>query len=154
MTTLQDVQDCLSRKRLAFAGVSRSEKDFTRTLFRELVKRGYDPVPVHPSAHEIEGRRAYAKVQQIDPPVEWVLIATPPKQAESVVLDCAEAGVKRVWLYRAVGKGSVSRAAVSYCRNKGIRVVEGYCPYAFWPDVAWYHKLHGALLKITARWPQ
>lgn len=154
MTTLQDVQDCLNRKRLAFAGVSRSEKDFTRMLFRELVRRGYDPVPVHPAAQDIEGRKAYAKVQQIDPPVEWVLITAPPKQAESIVLDCAQAGIQRVWLYRAVGKGSVSRAAVSYCRNKGIRVVEGYCPYMFWPDAAWLHKFHGALLKLVARWPQ
>jgi len=79
MSRLQDVQDCLSRKRLAFVGVSRSEKDFTRTLFREFVRRGYDPIPVHPEAAEIQGRRCYARVQHIDPPVEWALIAVPPK---------------------------------------------------------------------------
>ena len=154
MSRLQDVQDCLSRKRLAFVGVSRSEKDFTRTLFGEFVRRGYDPIPVHPEAAEIEGRRCYARVQHIDPPVEWALIAVPPKQAESIVLDCAAGGVSRVWLYRAVGKGAVSKAAVSYCRAKGIRVVEGHCPYMFWDDAAWFHRLHGLLLKIGGRWPQ
>lgn len=153
MSALQDVQDCLSRKRLAFVGVSRSEKDFTRSLFREFVRRGYDPVPVHPEAAEIEGRRCYARVHQIDPPVDWALIAVPPKQAESIVLECAAGGISRVWLYRAVGKGAVSRAAVRYCRAKGIRVVEGRCPYMFWDDAAWFHRLHGLLLKISGHWP-
>jgi len=154
MAAIDVVQDCLARKRLAFAGVSRAQDDFTRVLFREFVQRGYDPVPVNPATDQIEGRRCFPNVQAIDPPVEWVLVAAPPKQAETIVLDCAAAKIKRVWLYRAVGNGAVSPAAVSYCRASGIKVVDGNCPYMFWPDSAWYHRVHGVLLKVLGRWPR
>ncbi|MGQ9633022.1 MAG: CoA-binding protein [Bryobacteraceae bacterium] len=111
------------------------------------------PFPSTRRRLKIEGRCCYARVQQIEPPVECMLIAVPPKQAESIVLDCAAGGVSRVWLYRAVGEGAVSRAAVRYCRSKGIRVMKGRCPYMFWDDAAWFHRLHGLLLKIGGHWP-
>ena len=154
MQTLEAISDFLRQKRLAVVGVSRTEKDFTRDMFRELLKRGYDAVPVNPAVTEIEGRRCYARVQDIAPAVAGALVMTPPKQAESVVMDCAAAGIGRVWLYRAVGQGALSKAAVGYCKANGISVVPGYCPHMFWKDAAFIHRLHGFLLQITGGWPR
>src|SRR5512140_3030683 len=112
MTTRERIDDFLGQKRLAIVGVSRQPQDFTRLIFREFVRRGYDVVLVNPAAEEIEGRRSFPRVQDIAPPVDGVLILTPPQKTESVVLDCAAAGVTRVWMYRATGKGAVSQAAV------------------------------------------
>ena len=44
MATLDEIRDFLSLKRIAVVGVSRNPKDFTRSLFREFVRRGYDVV--------------------------------------------------------------------------------------------------------------
>ena len=154
MQTLDAISDFLSQKRLAVVGVSRAEKDFTRAMFRELLKRGYDAVPVNPAATEIEGRRCYARLQDIAPAVAGALIMTPPKQSESVVMDCAAAGVGRIWLYRAVGEGAVSKAAVGFCKANGISVVPGYCPYMFWKDSAFIHRVHGFLLQFSGGWPR
>ena len=46
-TSRADVDDFLPQKRLAFVGVSRNRADFSRTLWNELKRRGYDLVPVH-----------------------------------------------------------------------------------------------------------
>ena len=70
-----------------------------------------------------------------------------------VVRDGAEAGIRRVWLYRAAGKGAVSAKAVDFCRGNGIQVVEGYCPYMFLPGAAFPHRAHGFLMKLTNRYP-
>ena len=43
------IDDFLSRKRLALVGVSRNPQDFTRSMFREFRRRGYDVVPVNPN---------------------------------------------------------------------------------------------------------
>ena len=49
-TTADGNQICnfLGHKRLAVIGVSRNSKDFSRVLFHEFLKRGYDAIPVHP----------------------------------------------------------------------------------------------------------
>jgi predicted CoA-binding protein len=150
MSTRELIEDVLKRKRLAVVGVSHVERDFTRVLFREFLKRGYDAVPVSRNAEELDGHRCFAHVQEITPPVDWALILTPPKQTESVVLDCAAAGIQRVWMYRAVGKGAVSAAAIGFCKSKGIQVVPGYCPVMFWKDAPFFHRLHGYFVKLTS----
>jgi predicted CoA-binding protein len=152
--TLRDINEFLALKRLAVAGASRNPKDFNAGLFRDLRKRGYDLIPVNPRAAEIEGLRCYARVQDVDPPVEGVLIMTRAEMTESVVKDCAAAGVKRVWLYRATGQGSVSRAAVEFCKANGITVVDGFCPYMFLPGSGFIHSVHRMFLRISGNYPR
>ncbi len=41
-------REFLAQKRIALVGVSRQEKDFSRMVLRELVRRGYDVVPSAP----------------------------------------------------------------------------------------------------------
>ena len=106
MSTRERVDDFLGQKRLALVGVSRNGKDFTRVLFREFCQRGYDMVPVNPSLSEVEGRACYGRVQDVTPPVDGALLMTSPAVTEQVVRDCAEAGVGRVWMYRAAGQGA------------------------------------------------
>jgi predicted CoA-binding protein len=151
--SLETIQDFLAQKRIAMVGVSRSPRDFSMMLFKELVNRGYDMVPVNPRMSEVQGRRCFARVQDIQPGVDGVLLMTSPGVSEAVVKDCAEAGVQRVWMYRAGGSGAVSDQAVAFCRERGIVVVPGECPYMFLPD-AGLHAVHGFVRKITGRYPR
>ena len=49
MTTLAvRANEFLAQRRIALVGVSRDPRDLSRTLFRELRRRGYDVVPVNP----------------------------------------------------------------------------------------------------------
>src|SRR6266496_4146828 len=103
MNSLQIIQDFLGQKRLAVVGVSRQPKDFSLALFRELRKRGYEAVPVNPATEEIDEQPCFARLQAIHPPVDGALLMTSPAVTETVVQGCAEAGIKRVWMYRAGG---------------------------------------------------
>lgn len=152
-TTLVDVHDFLAQRRIALVGLSRDSKDFSRFLFREMCKRGYDMVPVNPAAGELESRHCFGRVQDIDPPIENALIMTAPRDTERVVRDCAEAGVHRVWMHRGGGQGAVSKAATEFCRQKGIRLVEGHCPFMFLPKTPFFHCVHGFILKMLGRYP-
>jgi predicted CoA-binding protein len=154
MTTRADIDDFLALHRFAMVGISRDPKDFSRMLFRELCSRGYDVVPVNLFADEIDGRESFQCLQVIRPAVEGALLMTAPRTTEAIVRDCAEAGVRRVWMYRAAGEGAVSREAVEFCRSHDIRVVEGYCPYMFLPRTAFPHRAHGFLMKLARRYPR
>ncbi len=154
MTTMACIQEFLGQRRLALVGVSHAPNDFSRALFREFQRRGYDVVPVNPAAREIEGQTCYATVADVQPPVAAVLVMTPPAATEAVVRDCAAAGVQRVWMFRGGGKGAVSREAVGFCESKGIAVVAGECPFMFLPATGWIHRVHGWLRRLGRSYPR
>ncbi len=152
--SLQVIEDFLAQKRIAMAGISRDPDSFSVALFEELCRRGYDVVPVNPNMAEVRGRRCFARVQEIQPPVTAALLMTSPEATETVVHDCADAEIRRVWMYRAAGKGAVSARAVVFCREHGIQVVPGECPFLFLRDTAGIHRFHRFVRKITGRYPR
>ena len=152
--SLEIIRDFLANKRIAMAGISRDPANFSVKLFQELIRRGYDVAPVNPNLREVEGRRCFGRVQDVEPPVEAALLMTSPEVTDTVVRDCAEAGVRTIWMYRATGKGSVSRQAVEFCQERGIRVVPGECPFMFLPESAGFHRFHGFIRRITGRYPR
>jgi predicted CoA-binding protein len=153
MSTLESINEFLGLTRIAIVGVSRNPKDFTRTLFQEFRRRGYDAVPVNPNLGEIDGLPCYASVASVPQPVEGVLLMTKPSVTGEVVLDCARAGVRRVWMYRASGAGAVDDAAVKFCEAEGMHVVAGECPFMFFPEAGFIHKAHGFCRKIFGGYP-
>ena len=48
--------------------------------------------------------------------------------------ECAELGIKHVWMHRGPGAGSVSETAAAYGRERGIAVIDGGCPVHVRPD--------------------
>jgi predicted CoA-binding protein len=154
MTTLAvRANDFLGQRRIALVGVSRDPRDLSRALFRELRGRGYDVVPVHPTLDAVDAVPCARRVQDLSPPPDGVLLMTPPAATDQVVRDCADAGVTRVWMHRGVGQGSVSHAAASFCRERGIALVEGACPFMFLPGAGLVHRAHGLLARLLGRHP-
>lgn len=153
MTVRQEIDTFLTQKRIAIVGVSRDEKDFTRTLYAEFAKRGYDVVPVNPNAAEIAGQRCYPQVQDIIPPVAGALVMTAPTVTEQVVQDCVQAGIKHVWLHRGEGIGAMNDAALAVCQQNGIGVVPGFCPFMFLSGTGFPHNLHGFFKKLGGSYP-
>ena len=154
MTPMERIRDFLAAKRFALVGVSRQPQDFSRVLWREFLARGYDAVPVNPEADEIEGHACYARLEDIQPPVNSALLMTTPAVTDTLVRSCAETGVERVWLFRGAGRGAVSPDAVQFCEAHGISVIPGECPFMYLPGGAWFHRFHGWVRKITGAWPR
>lgn len=141
----------LAARRIAVVGVSRNEKDFSRMLFRELLRRGYDAVPVNPGLAEAEGHRAFGRVSEIDPPVEAALFLTAPGTTEAVLRDALHAGVRKVWLHRGTGPGSGTAAALALCEASGIEAVHDLCPFMALPGASFPHRVHGFLRRRHER---
>ncbi len=155
-TTRRQIDDFWLLKRLAVVGVSRDPKHFSNMIWQELRQRRYEAVPVNPNARELDGQPCFARVQEIQPPVEGAVIMTPAGVTEQVVRDCAAAGVRHVWLHKGAGggPGAVSPAAVAFCEANGIDVVAGYCPFMFLPGTPFFHGLHAFAKKLTGSYPR
>jgi hypothetical protein len=152
---MERIREFLGQKRFAMVGVSRRPEHLSRALYREFSSRGYELVPVNPEAEEIEGQACFARLQEIQPPVDTVLLVTAPEGTENAVQDCVQTGVKRVWMYRgASNPGAVSASAVRFCEDHGIAVIPGQCPFMFLPGTHWFHRLHGFVKKIAGSYPR
>ncbi|MEE8347346.1 MAG: CoA-binding protein, partial [Dehalococcoidia bacterium] len=98
MPTLKEsVDDFLAQKRIAVVGVSRSGREAANMVYRKLRGAGYQVFAVNPNADEVEGDTCFPNLTSIPGSVEAVVIATAPEVTESVVRDCAEQGISRVW---------------------------------------------------------
>jgi len=150
----QTIDDFLASNRIAIAGVARNPQDFSRSLFRDLQSRGYDVVPVNPNADEIEGLCCYKRISDIQPPVEATLLFTTGTATDVVVKDCLAANVKRIWMYRATGRGAVTQKSVNFCLENGITLIPGECVYMFLPHAGWVHSFHGFLKKTVGAYPR
>jgi hypothetical protein len=132
----------LTKKRVAVTGVSRHPKSHgSNNVYRRLRERGYEVFAVNPNAHEVEGDRCYKDLTSIPGGVEAVVIGTRPEIAEDTMHECAELGIKHVWMHRGPGAGSVSAAATEYGRQHGITVIDGGCPLMFEPTADFGHKI-------------
>jgi predicted CoA-binding protein len=138
-------REFLTSRRIALVGFSRNPKDFSRVLDLAFRRLGIEVVPVHPSATEADGRRCFPRVSDIHPPVDGAFVLVPAAQAEAVVRDCLDGGVRRIWLHRGGGPGSSSPQALSLCAARGVEPVTNLCPFMVIPGAGWPHRLHGWL---------
>lgn len=145
----------LANKRVAVTGVSREPKNHgSNIVYQRLRERGYEVFAVNPNAEEVEGDRCFHDLGSIPGGVEAVVIATSPEVAEETMRECADLGIKHVWLHRGPGAGSASEAAADYGRQHGIAVINGGCPCMFEPTADLGHKAMRVVFTLTGNVPR
>jgi predicted CoA-binding protein len=156
---VQNIKDAaatfLTNKRVAVTGVSRRpETHGSNVVYKRLRDRGYEVFAVNPNADSVEGAPCYPDLGSIPGGVTAVVIGTRPATAEATMRECADLGIKHVWMHRAFGMGSVSAAATEFGRAHGITVIDGGCPLMFGPTADTGHKVMRFLLALTGNVPR
>ncbi|MBZ0302863.1 MAG: CoA-binding protein [Anaerolineae bacterium] len=145
--------DFLAQKRIAVAGVSRTEQDSANAIYKKLRGSGYTVFPINPHAEVVEGDPCYPNLKSIPGGVDGVVIVTKPEVTEQIVRECAEVGVPRVWIHKGMGN-SVSDEAVQFCRDHNIQVIPGACPMMYCEPVDMAHKCFRWFWGVTGRLPK
>jgi len=155
VTIKEAAAEFLATKRVAVTGVSRNPKGHgSNVVYRRLRKRDYQVFAVNPNAEIVEGDTAYPDLRSIPGGVEAVLIGTRPETAEATMRECADLGIKQVWMHRSSGTGSVSAVATEYGRQQGITVIDGGCPLMFDPAADFGHKCMRFFCRVSGAVPR
>jgi uncharacterized protein len=144
----------LAHKRIAVTGVSRKPQGHgSNVVYQRLRARGYQVFAINPNADEVEGDQCYPDLKSVPGGVEAVVIGTRPETAEATMRECADLGIRHVWMHRSFGTGSVSDAATEYGRQHGITVIDGGCPLMFDPTADLGHKAMRFVFTRTGKVP-
>lgn len=156
---MENVKDAaaqfLSNNRVAVTGVSSNPRGHgSNVVYQRLRERGFEVFAVNPNADEVEGDQCYHDLRSIPGGVDAVVIGTRPETAETTMRECAELGIKHVWMHRSFGTGSVSEAATGDGRQQGIMVIDGGCPLMFDPTADLGHKAMRFVCTLTGKVPR
>jgi len=154
MKMQEAVEDFLAQQRIAVAGVSRSGSQPANAIFNRLRDTGHDVFPTNPSTDEVEGVPCYPNLSAIPGGVDAVMIAAPPEAVDEIVRECAQLGIKRVWMHRSIDGGSYSASAEAFCHENGIRVIPAGCPMMFDGKVDFGHKCIRFFMNLTGGLPK
>ena len=156
MPTIKEAAaEFLESRRVAVTGVSREPKGHgSNVVYQRLRDRGYEVFAVNPNADEVEGDPCYHDLGSIPDGVDAVVIGTRPEVADDTMRECVELGIRRVWMHRGPGGGSVSRTAADYGREHGVAVIDGGCPCMFGPTADAGHKAMRLVLTLTGGVPR
>ena len=149
MTTLTSIEQFLSARALAVAGASRQGRKFGNVVRRELARKGWQVLLVHPEAAAIDGCPCVARVADLPRDVGGLVVSVPPAQAEALVREAAAAGIRRVWLQR----GSESAAALAVGREAGVDVIHGQC-ILMYANPGGIHRVHRWLVQMAGKLPK
>ena len=130
------VQDFLAQKKIAVVGVSDNRETGCNLAYRKFKESGYAVSAVNPRITSFEGAPCYSDLKSIPEKPDAVFILTNPKVSEEIVQQCADLGIRRVWMHCLMGTKpglaasmtSVSPEAVRMCLENGIKVIPGACP--------------------------
>jgi hypothetical protein len=124
ITTEQALRDIFATTQtIAAVGATPSRDKPGNFIPRYLQSQGYRIIPVTPSHDEVLGERAYAKLSDVDVPVDVVEVFRPATEAPGIVADAIDLGASVIWLQL----GIVSDEAAAVGRQAGLTVIMDRC---------------------------
>jgi len=150
MATLKAINDFLSVKDLAVAGVSRDKKKFGYVVFQELKKKGFSLYPINPNAETIDEVKCYKSVSELPVIITNLYIVTPKKNTAQIIRDAIAKGIRNIWIQQ---KSDTSEA-IDLARENDINLIQGECIIMFISPSESFHKFHRFIRKLFGGMPR
>ena len=140
-----DFQPIFQPRSVAIIGASNDSTKFGGQTYSAMKARRYRGrlYAVNPSANEVDGDRAYARVQDIPEKVEMAIVAVAAPHVVRAVADCAAKGVRVVQILTAGFRESGSAEGALWeeqiariARDSGMRIVGPNCFGIYSPESA------------------
>jgi acyl-CoA synthetase (NDP forming) len=140
-----DFQPLFQPRSVAIIGASNDATKFGGQTYSAMKARRYRGrlYAVNPSATEVDGDRAYARVQDIPEPVDMAIVAVSAPHVVRAVADCMEKRVRAVQILTAGFRESGSAEGARWeeqiaqiARESGMRIVGPNCFGIYSPESA------------------
>jgi predicted CoA-binding protein len=101
--TDEEIRKIYNYRNIAVVGMSRDPAKPAHLVPKYMVERGYNIIPVNPTASEILGRRTYSYVSDIKSQIDIIDVFRPSKDVYQVVEDSIKKpGISVIWLQEGI----------------------------------------------------
>ena len=145
----KDIEAFLNAKTIALVGVSRDNKKFSNTVFRELLKKKWNVIPVNPVVESIEGCTCYPTLAEIPVQIDAVISMAPKDKTDEITAQLVKRGIKLFWIHQKLD----TPAALKLCNENNITCITGECILMFADPVGSFHKFHRWIKKVFGTYP-
>ena len=115
--SLESIKEFIEPKEFAFIGISRDEKKFSRSVYKELHKKGIRMYPVNPKMDELDGGQCYHSISELPPGITHAIVMTPKTQTASVIEEGAKHGINHFWIQQGAESPEAIETAEKYNVN-------------------------------------
>lgn len=141
----------LKLKSIAVVGISSKEDAAANIIYKKLRDQKYKVFAVNPNADVVEGDICYPQLQDIPEKIDGVVIGTHPDITLQIIDECAELGIRYVWIHRSFGWGSFHPDAEEKANEHGLSLIPGGCPMMFSEPVDPAHKCFRWFLRMSGK---
>ena len=112
-------------KTIAVVGLSPNPSRPSYGVSQAMQEFGYTIIPIHPSAREVLGARAYPRLGEAPGPIDLVNVFRRPEFIDGVVDECLRLSLKNLWIQ----EGIVNEPAALRAVGAGMMVIMDRCIY-------------------------
>ena len=113
-------------KNIAVVGMSKNPEKAAHYVPKYLAEKGYNIIPVNPTADEILGKKCYSELSDIPYHIDIVDVFRPSEQVMPVINEAIKLKPKVIWLQ----EGIHNIEAESLAQKAGIEVIFNRCMLA------------------------
>ena len=124
--TDEQIRKFYSLKNIAVVGMSKNPEKAAYYVPKYLADRGYNIIPVNPTADEIMGKKCYHEIDEVQDSVDIVDVFRPSDQVLPVIEAAIKKNPKVIWLQEGIHNAEAEELA----RKAGIEVVFNRCMLA------------------------
>lgn len=122
----EQIRKFYSLKNIAVVGMSKNPEKAAHYVPKYLAEKGYNIIPVNPSADKILDKKCYHDISEVPVPIDIVDIFRPSEEVLPVVKEAVLKCPKVIWLQ----EGIHNQEAEEIARKAGIEVVFNRCMLA------------------------
>jgi len=117
---MSGVTELVNKKTWAVVGANENRDKFGYKIYKFMLNAGYTVYPVNPGLDKVLGNKCYASLRELPVKPDVVDVVVPPKVGEQIMRECAEIGIKNVWLQ----PGADGEQVVKTAEELGLNVVQ------------------------------
>jgi uncharacterized protein len=150
MNSMNLIQECVSGKKVAIAGISRKKGKFGNTIFNELRKRNYVLLPLHPELSNFENIACVKSINELTEIPDLLVLVTKPTITLSLIQQAENKGITRFWIQQ----GAEDEKVLQHIKANQLQAVTGECLLMFLDNPMWIHRIHACINRIIGKYPK